>query len=192
MNYIGQLVVACRRGDEAAFVRLSEEIYRSLQRTARFLLPDRSDAEDLVHDVILKLPIALFQIEYPDRIRAYMLRVLRRRLYDLLREKQRRVTVSMELVPAGEYPASAIATTPEDLGETEETLANMEQAMEEAATELGKNSQIVAIVEKKLSGFTFVDIAKELELPASTVKSQFYRVSKAAIKIYAKNEKART
>ena len=78
---------AAQDGDPAAFAEIVRRERMKLLRTARAILLDRHEAEDVVQEVFLK--VLNSELE-PDNFRAWIYKIARNRCLDLLRARKRR------------------------------------------------------------------------------------------------------
>ncbi len=165
------LLARIARGDQPAFAALYDRLSGLLVATARRVLGDTAEAEDVVHDVFLSIwaNAATFDSARGSPV-AWALTLVRNRSIDRLRSRSRR----------GEILA---ASAPSDLG-------YHEPAGEEAplATDLAERARLVraalgdlpaeqrrALELAFFSGLTHEQISRRLDSPLGTIKARIRR-----------------
>ncbi len=138
--------------------RIIEENLDYLVRFAFFRVESKPEAEDIVHEAVLRLLEKRKSEISPESIRLYLFRIV----YNLCQDKSRKSkpTVSLEFI--------------NDIPDNEEDYLDCEEAerlnvlLESLPT---KEREIVRM--NVIDGLSFVDIAHILSIPASTAKSRF-------------------
>ena len=122
---------------------------------------DLADAQDLVQETLL---IALTAIENGREItepRSWLMTVLNRRYYDMLREKYRKPTVCIDVV--GEIAdESGIDDNSDDAENIRRCLANLTKIYREV------------MVQHYMNGRSVAEIAQSLGIPENTVKNRLF------------------
>src|SRR4051795_9903203 len=162
----GELVAACRRGDQAAWAALVERYARYVYGIAiqGFRLPD-SDAEDVFQDVFMRAYEHLDSLRDDEALRPWLAQLTRRLCIDAIRARSReRATEELEDALADE----------ERIGALDEALA-----VHQAMGELPENCRDI------LDRFfardeSYRTIGDALELPAGTIAS---RISRCLVKL---------
>ncbi|MGB0111871.1 MAG: sigma-70 family RNA polymerase sigma factor [Ilumatobacteraceae bacterium] len=83
------LVAAHLDGDPSALAAMYDRFGASLHDTARAMLSDAHEAEDLTHDVFVIAAERLDQLRDPDRLRAWLFAILRNEVYRRTRRRHR-------------------------------------------------------------------------------------------------------
>jgi len=130
-----------------------------LVRFAFFRLENRAEAEDLVHDAILKLLEMDVKDIRPAGLRLYLFRIVYNLCQDSLRNKNRKL-ISLESVEITEPAEEEILDA-----EEAERLNNILRTIPE------RDAEIVRM--NIMDGFSFVEISHILSIPSSTAKSRF-------------------
>jgi RNA polymerase sigma factor (sigma-70 family) len=89
-----RLVASHLAGDPSALGGIYDRYADSLHDTAAAMLNDRSDAADVLHDVILIAAERLGQLRDPDRLKPWLFAILRNEVYR--RTKNRRRTIATD------------------------------------------------------------------------------------------------
>lgn len=100
------LVERLRKGDPAAFDQVYREQHRVLRAYAQRLIGDVAAAEDLVHDVFVRLPTLLARFRLESSLRSYLLgvatRIGRRHVQTAMR--RRKLLARLAAAPASAPP----------------------------------------------------------------------------------------
>ena len=129
-----------------------------LVRFAYFRLGNRTEAEDIVHDAILRFLERNVNDISPDRLRPYLFRIV----YNLCLDRMR--SVKKELMLDGGHE---IEDKAEDVADKEEA-----DRINVCLDTLPQHeSEIIRM--RVVDSLSFVDISKILSIPQSTVKSRF-------------------
>jgi RNA polymerase sigma-70 factor (ECF subfamily) len=149
-----------RRGNEAAFLRLSDEHYLQLFRFAWRLMGSIADAEDIVQECLLALlrPNCGFD---PTRttIRTYLLGAVRNQSLKRLRRREQ-----------GMAPEPTDHHTPE----TEALRSELAEAVASAIAELPETQREVLLL-AHYEQLSLAEIAEVTQLEVSAVKSRLQR-----------------
>ncbi|MDX1588369.1 MAG: RNA polymerase sigma factor [Oleiphilaceae bacterium] len=151
----------------------------SLFRLAYHLSGERSDAEDLVQDVLVKLMPKTDELGRIERLRPWLKRVLYRQFIDHHRKQTRRLDVNLV--------AFGSTALDDDQGDIMERMANslegpadsldneqLRQSIRKILGEL-KPDQRALIVMHDMEGRPQEEIAEILEVPVGTIKSRLHR-----------------
>lgn len=130
-----------------------------LVRFAFFRLENRAEAEDLVHDAILKLLEMDVKDIRPAGLRLYLFRIVYNLCQDSLRNNNRKL-ISLESVEITEPAEEEILDA-----EEAERLNNILRTIPE------RDAEIVRM--NIMDGLSFVEISHILSIPSSTAKSRF-------------------
>jgi RNA polymerase sigma-70 factor, ECF subfamily len=152
------------------FARLLETLRPDLLRFAFWLARDRSVAEDVVQETLIRAWKSKNELKDPAAARPWLLTIVRRehaRLY----ERKRLPTVDVESVEALEDPALA---SDGDAG-----LADLRGALLKLPDEYRE-----PLVLQVLGGLTTSEIAKELDLTQAAVLTRLFRARNRLRSIY--------
>ena len=154
----------------AAFTRLLEMLRPDLLRFACWLARDRSVAEDVVQETMIRAWKAREELKDPAAARPWLFTIVRRehaRLY----ERKRLPLVDIESVEALGDPALA---TEADAG-----LLDLRRAIMQLPDEYRE-----PLVLQVLGGFTTAEIASELQLTQAAVLTRLFRARNRLRTIY--------
>lgn len=151
----------------------------SLFRLAYHLSGERSDAEDLVQDVLVKLMPKTDELSRIERLRPWLKRVLYRQFIDHHRKQSRRPDVNLTVVKNSD--------TDDDSVDIMERIANtldgpadnlghqqLQKSMQKLLCELNPDQRAL-IVMHDMEGRPQEEIADILEVPVGTIKSRLHR-----------------
>jgi RNA polymerase sigma-70 factor, ECF subfamily len=173
-----ELVAAAQRGDQAAFVDLMRTRSSRLLAIAQRILRDLDRAEDAVQDALVIAWRDLRGLRDPDRLDAWLTRVLVNVCIAQARRDRRR-TSNLQVLP-DEGPAA-----PDDfLSVTERDL------LERGFQRLPPDQRALLVLHHFL-GFTPSEIAETLGIPAGTARSRLvhaHRAMRAALDADARLE----
>lgn len=133
-----------------------------LFKTAMHMVDNIEDAEDLVHEALMAALVAVHQNKPVENPKSWLVAVLHRKYYDMLRRKYRKGTVSIDMI--GEIPA--LEDVLEQL-ERSEDAKNIRRCLAHL-TSLYRQ----VMVRFYMHGESVKQIAKALDIPEGTVKSR--------------------
>jgi RNA polymerase sigma-70 factor, ECF subfamily len=136
--------------------------YEALYRYAYRLGGHAGDAEDLVQETFGKAMRKMDQLRNPDRVKPWLYRILRNLYLHKVRDDKRRRIVPVENL--AELPAQAESAVP----------AIDPQALQAALDELEEGFRTPLIL-FYFEGFSYREIAEQLDLPIGTVMSRLAR-----------------
>jgi len=156
------------------FARLLEGLRPDLLRFAFWLARDRSVAEDVVQETLIRAWKSRAELKDSAAARPWLLTIVRRehaRLY----ERKRLVTVDVDDVVALNDPALSTA----DTGEGDARLDDLRAAILKLPDEYRE-----PLVMQVLGGLTTTDIGKELGLTQAAVLTRLFRARNKLREIY--------
>jgi len=162
------LMQAMAGGDRAAFGRLYDRLSRPLFATARRILNDASEAEDIVHDVFIALWEKSTDFDVTrGSVFAWAVTLTRNRAIDRLRLRRRRAELLSASAPSDlGYDQAAPGIDPA----TAETAASVRAAVARLPAEQQRALELAFF-----SGLTQQEIAERLQEPLGTVKARIRR-----------------
>jgi len=156
------------RSDRAAFEAVFREHYDGLVRFVNRMVGSRAVAEELVHDVLLKVWIQRDRLVPGAELKGYLFRAARNHaLNHLRRGKIERLWQSQQ--PPEEPSAPA---------ETSESLDATEVAVRAAIAALPERCREIFLLSRE-QGLSYSSIATALEISVKTVETQMGRALKA-------------
>ncbi len=171
-------IQAAQRGDVAAFNQLVRAYQAQVYRTAYRVLGDAAVAEDATQDAFIA---AYKNIRHfrGSSFKAWLLRIVTNRCYDLLRAQRRRPTASLDallLDPDNPAPglARAAPETPHEVAERHELGALIQRGLETLPHE-----QRITLVLIDIEGLSYEEAANVLATNLGTIKSRLSRARAA-------------
>lgn len=154
------LVPAAQAGDDDAFSQLYAGCYKSLYKTAYYLLGNAADAEDTVMETVADAYAGIAKLRVPEAFEGWIYKIL----YNKARRKRGVLLykVTVELPETLEGPSTSAETIGDntDLVRALQTLSQQERAI---------------VVLSVCEGYTSAEIAQVLSLNANTVRSKQMR-----------------
>lgn len=144
------------------FQTLIDAHYEALYRYAYRLTGSSADAEDLTQEAFGKALVRLPQLREPERVKAWLFRILRNLYLHKVRDEKRHRTVPLDAV--GDLPGRDAEETP-DLDPSK-----LQQALDEL--DEGFRTPLILFYFEE---FSYRDIAEQMELPIGTVMSRLAR-----------------
>jgi RNA polymerase sigma-70 factor (family 1) len=161
----GALVARIRLGDAAAFRALFERFFEPLHRYALRLLRSREDAEDVVHDVFLRLWRQRDRLEPARDVRAYLYAAARNGALDRLRRRRLEEGWSEGgAPPRASADGAATEAEVESAIESEETAEAIRRAVEALPP---RQREIILLRWRRQ--MSYAEIAAELRIAEKTV-----------------------
>lgn len=161
------------RGDRAAFASVYAAHYEELCRYAARFLRDREGAEDLVHDVFLRIWRDREQLAIRGGVRSYLYAAVRNRSLDVLRRARTEVAV-IEASERLEPPTPASDGGVEAAVATADVAAALQRAIDELPPRVRE-----AILLRWQRQLTNREIAESLGVTIKTVEAHLARAYRA-------------
>jgi RNA polymerase sigma-70 factor (ECF subfamily) len=160
-------------GDIAAFGVLVRRYTPLLRGYARRMLSGTAVVDDIVQESLVTAWQHLPELDDPGRVRGWLLRIVSRKAIDELRAS--RPQIALDAVEGLELPAR-----PDD-GPARRTERRAElDAVNEALQELPAPQRECWLL-RELGGYSYDEIAEEMDLPLSTVRGLLVRARKYMI-----------
>jgi RNA polymerase sigma factor (sigma-70 family) len=162
------LVVNCQLGDADALQQLMKIWYPKLLRYAFRQLGDEQIAQDAVQNTFEVVSKTIRKLKDPGSFAKWVYQILQHKGIDIIRQKQRQVTLCNEYVKFQDVLAAKQPTLhdgPEDL--------HFEQMLN------GLEPQLYQLVHLHyLEGFSMLEISNLLAMPTGTIKSRLHQARK--------------
>ncbi|MCB9832334.1 MAG: sigma-70 family RNA polymerase sigma factor [Planctomycetes bacterium] len=166
------------RDSTAEFEALATPQIDALLRTARRLVRDPGEAEDLVQDALLKGYRFFDRFERDSNFKAWIFKILMNTFVNVYRQKRRRgPTVDAELAAELEAEVSPNAGLDEieSFGAKEEAMLDLvDDRIRQAVLDLPEHLRIVFGL-SAIEDLKYREIAEVLEVPVGTVMSRLFR-----------------
>jgi RNA polymerase sigma-70 factor (ECF subfamily) len=160
------LVAAARRGDEAAFARLTSAELAGLYRIAWLILRDESAAEDALQEAMFRAWRDIRSLRSTPSLRPWLRRLTVHAAYDAARRRSRQ--------RVRELPITASSRT---FPAPEQTIAERE-SLRQAFMVLSPEHRAVVVLRYYLDLPT-AEVAQSLGIPEGTVKSRLHHAMSA-------------
>ncbi len=157
-------------GDTRSFAILVRRYTPMMRAYARRILPGTADVDDVVQDVFITAWGQLPALEDPGRVKSWLMRITSRTALDRIRATRTHLPVDEVDVPAPE------GTTPPRQAESHAEIAALGDALQQLPT-----AQRECWVLRELGGYTYDEIAAEVEIPVSSVRGLLARARKDMI-----------
>lgn len=163
------LVVAARGGDTAAFEAIMRRHNRLLFRTARAILQNEADAEDVVQEAYLKAFLHLGGFAGASRLSTWLVKIT---VNEALARLRRRMPAGAPEQPAEDsmVPETTAETSPEAAAAQGEI-----RRLLEAAIDALPQAQRTVFMLRAVEEFSTEDTAACLGIPTDTVKTRLHR-----------------
>jgi len=158
-----ELAIRARSGDHDAFAELAARTIGRLTAAARLILHDEDRAQDAVQDALISAWRDIRGLRDPDRLDAWLHRLLVRSCYAQLRRARRRSVVEIALAPTYE-PAVA---------DVQANVAAHDQ-LERGLRRLSPDERVVLVLTYYVD-LPLADAARALDVPVGTLKSRLHR-----------------
>lgn len=168
----GLLLARASSGDLEAFNAIVERYQRQVFAVCMNLLRDRMLAEDVTQDTFIRAWSALSTFQ-GDSAKSWLLRIASNRCLDLLRQRQRQLTSSLDAQTVEFEPrwSSMVGTeSPESTAEQLELNGRLGEALQDLPED-----QRVALLMADVLGYDYVEIAEMTDTAIGTVKSRISR-----------------
>lgn len=173
----GELVGRIRAGEEAAFEELLRRHRGLVVTTAYGVTGDADDAQDVAQEVFASAARRLDQLQDPDRVRNWLVRIARNAAIEALRRRRGPVVVSLEeLRSESSDDVSVIeripdpAPCPRTQAETNQTFAILYEVMDSLP-----QSYREPLVLRVKNGLSYQEIADTLGLTLAATKVRIFR-----------------
>jgi RNA polymerase sigma-70 factor (ECF subfamily) len=161
------LVARAQAGDSEAFSRLTERRTDRLYAAARLILRDDDLARDVVQDTLLRAWQSCRGLRDPDRLDAWLHRILVRHAYRAAGRRKSREVVEIQVAFTAE------TTTPD----TQTSVATRDQ-LDRGFRRLSTQQRTVIVLYHYL-GLSMAESAEVLGIPLGTVQSRLNRATAA-------------
>ncbi|MBU0482460.1 MAG: RNA polymerase sigma factor [Proteobacteria bacterium] len=158
-----------------------------LHRLAFRLTGQSHDAEDLLHDVLVKVFSRQHRIGGIEHLRAWLSSVLYRTFLDRVRREKRSI-LRLFRPATDDNSISEMDTVPSSLPGPEKSL-QISQEKDAVLTALGKLSidQKIVCIMHDMEGYTLNELEDILDIPLGTLKSRLHRARKSLRGFLEKN-----
>jgi len=168
----GDLLAKAAAGDLDAFNVIVERYQRAIYHASWVILLDQMQAEDATQDTFIRAWNAIESFQ-GDNARPWLLRIATNRSLDLIRQRTRQATGSLDEQVAEQEPRWSTLSPPE-VPEREAEKHELSDRLEKAIAVLPED-QRVAIVLADVMGYDYSEIAELTDAAIGTIKSRISR-----------------
>jgi RNA polymerase sigma-70 factor, ECF subfamily len=159
-----ELVAGIRRGSREAAATLAERYLRAARAVALAIVREEAGAEDVCQGAFVYAIERIDDCRNPERFGAWLTQIVRSRSLNFLRDRKDSITSAVEREPL-EAPGPGPDPDAERAEMRERLLAALRQIPEERAS---------VLLLHDLEGWTHQEIARQMEMPAGTVRSHLH------------------
>ena len=171
-----------RTGDPKAVALLYDLHHDAVRAFATRLLGEVSAAEDLVHEVFVKLPGALRRFRGDSSLRTFLLGITSNRAKHYIRSASRRRAAHQRMATSVPQPTS---TDPEALAQQRELAVLIQSAMERLPMD-----QRVAFVLCEVEERTSAEAAEIVGVPPATIRTRLFH-ARRKLRAYLEKKEVR-
>jgi RNA polymerase sigma-70 factor (ECF subfamily) len=166
---------ALREDDSAEFEALMRQHNRMLFRTARAILHDDADAEDVLQEAYLKAYGAMGSFRGDAKVSTWLARIVANEALQRLRKQNRRAAIvplrsTGDVEEINEIPERNMSKTPEQSAQR----AEMRKLLEKKIDALPDAYRPVFVL-RAVEELSVEEVAEVLHVPAATVRTRFFR-----------------
>ncbi len=178
------LIAAVQRGDQQAWREVIERYQGRLMSFARRMLAERSEAEDVVQETFLGLMRSLPTYDPSRSLETYLFAIVRNKLHDYLRRRQKGQRQSLEQLELDDAPEAWVDTdTPSRYVAQQEMVAAQRAALVEClrtwveqCTQQRRFQDLIVIEMLVVLGLRNKEVAPDLGLTEPAVAGIKFRV----------------
>ncbi len=163
------LVARLRRGERVAIGEAYAAHHAAVRAFARRLVGDEAAAEDIVHDVFVRLPDMIARYRGESALRGFLIGVAANRARHHIRAAIRRRRAMEKLAARDHEPA----TKPDDVAMRRRLADRLSAALDRLPMD-----QRVAFVLCEVEQRSAVEVARILDVPDGTVRSRLFHARK--------------
>jgi RNA polymerase sigma-70 factor (ECF subfamily) len=169
------LVARAADGEGAAFEVIMRQHNQLLFRTARSIVRDDSEAEDVVQETYLRAWRGLHAYRAESRLSTWLVRIATNEALGRLRRRSAQV-IPLEAAMMSSKPETQAALTDEPERGPDQSLqrSQMRRLMESRIDRLPEVFRTVFIL-RAIEEMSVEEVAEALEIPEATVRTRFFR-----------------
>lgn len=180
----GELIKACRRGDESAWNELVERFQRLIITVPRRAGLSKEQAADVFQEVFLTLFEKLDEIEQPERIRSWLVTTAKFKTWGIVRVGKNIYSPATE-----EEMETEMARLPDAAPLADDKIIELEQQhqIRTALKELEeKCRQIISMIYLRDTAASYAEVAREINVGETSISPLRARCLKKLAKILEK------
>lgn len=170
------LVVRALDGDVSAFTTLLRRYRRLMYGYAQKLTSEGSDADDAVQEAFITAWKSLDTLKDTTKVRPWLMRIVGHSAIDIMRRRKVHSDIDFE-DQSSNLPSHLAEPSPEATSVVNLQLAAASQILDQLPL-----VQRQSWVMREVGGYSYQEIADELELPVSTVRGLLARARASLVK----------
>ncbi|MFC1878800.1 RNA polymerase sigma factor [Chloroflexota bacterium] len=169
MNHLSdrELIIRLQKGDLDALGQLYKRYRHMVYRTAYAITGDDDIANDLLHDIFLRLHRFASRIDCDRPLKPWLYRMTANQCYTWMKRKHRGLSLLKEI--AERFLPGREQINPQEWAEEKDNWRQVQQAL----FNLSLNQRIVVVMHY-LNDLSIQEIAETLNVPEGTVKSRLH------------------
>jgi RNA polymerase sigma-70 factor (ECF subfamily) len=170
-----ELIARAAHGESAAFEAIMRQHNQLLFRTARSIVRDDAEAEDVVQESYMRAWRGLPTYRAESRLSTWLVRITTNEALGRLRRKSAQV-IPLEIAMMSSEPETQAALTDEPERGPEQSLqrSQMRNLMEARIDRLPEAFRTVFML-RAIEEMSVEEVAQALEIPEATVRTRFFR-----------------
>jgi RNA polymerase sigma-70 factor (ECF subfamily) len=170
------LIARVRNGEGAAFEKLMRRYNQRIFRTARAVLRDEAEAEDVVQETFVRAFRHLEQFEERSSVGTWLTRIAVNEALSRLRRSQRFNVLDSETnqEEGGSYSVESKQPGPEEQASSQELRSVLTAAIDSLSQELR-----TVFVLREIEGLSTLETSEALQLTSEAVRVRFHRARQA-------------
>ena len=170
-----ELAVRGAQGDEAAFEAIMRRHNQLLFRTARSIVKNDAEAEDVVQEAYLHAWRALDSFRADARLSTWLVRIVANEAFGRLRRKQAPV-IPLDAAMISPEPAiqAALTDAPDHRPDNSAMRAELRRLLESRIDRLPDAFRTVFML-RAVQELSVEEVAQALAIPEATVRTRFFR-----------------
>src|SRR6185437_1783908 len=171
-----ELIASIRNGEGAAFEKLMRRYNQRIFRTARAVLRDEAEAEDVVQETFVRAFRHLEQFEERSSVGTWLTRIAVNEALSRLRRSQRFNVLDSETnqEEGGSYSVQSKQPGPEEQASSQELRSVLTAAIDSLSQELR-----TVFVLREIEGLSTLETSEALQLTSEAVRVRFHRARQA-------------
>lgn len=181
---LSELAQKAKNGDMSSFEKIYIELSPEIYAIACEITQNKDESHDLVQDCFLAAIENISSLKEPDKIKNWLIRIAANKSRDYLKKKKPSVLTEDQSDIIENIEEDDISALPEASLETEERIEDINKILQC----LSEDKRLCLILRYKFD-MSYADIAKELAVTESSVKSKISRAKKEVEKEAEKRTK---
>ena len=170
-----ELIARAARGDPAAFEVIMRRHNRLIFRTARSIVKNDAEAEDVVQEAYLRAWRSLGNYRSESRLSTWLVRIAVNEALGRLRRKSAQIIPLEAAMTSGAPEIQAALTEETDRGPERSVMRGQVRKLIEARIDLLPEGFRTVFVLRAIEELSVEEVAQALEIPEATVRTRYFR-----------------